>query len=436
MTESVPAPLAFDFEWQDPGGARGDELRATWASLSIRLHGRLLTEVLDRSTRAVRSSVFLPLFPLAEWIVQNWWPLIFENERPETAETVDFDRRHNLRWAREGFALPALRFVNLGDRIGVDCEAHTIDGALLEFTKRGQGCLPRSELISSLSALINAVVARLNDHGLPGTQLEEDWNAIQAVDDDERVFCRSAGYLGLDPFAATDEQISTILSATSSLRADLREALFQTGTVAALIDQATQLRAAQESIAGDDRSFDFSASRRAALPDLRANLDPWESGYVYARDLRARWNGGRWKSKRLEDLAAHLSLDRLDHALLREPVVTFLDGVVGLNGKGNPKFLIDKRRDDSRQFAFCRALFEHLTRATEFQTISRLKTDQQQANRAFAAEFLAPHEMLRDDLSGSLVSQDEVEDLADEYGVSPFVIRHQIENHQLAKLVM
>lgn len=27
--------LRIEFEWQDPGGARGEELRATWASLSI-----------------------------------------------------------------------------------------------------------------------------------------------------------------------------------------------------------------------------------------------------------------------------------------------------------------------------------------------------------------------------------------------------------------
>jgi Zn-dependent peptidase ImmA (M78 family) len=53
-------------------------------------------------------------------------------------------------------------------------------------------------------------------------------------------------------------------------------------------------------------------------------------------------------------------------------------------------------------------------------------------SRAFAAEFLAPKEMLRQDLSGSWVTEEEIDDLATEYGVSPFVIRHQVENHNLA----
>jgi Zn-dependent peptidase ImmA (M78 family) len=53
-------------------------------------------------------------------------------------------------------------------------------------------------------------------------------------------------------------------------------------------------------------------------------------------------------------------------------------------------------------------------------------------NRAFAADFLAPHWMLRSDLSGTVIGEDEIEDLANDYGVSTFVVRHQIENHQLA----
>jgi Zn-dependent peptidase ImmA (M78 family) len=53
-------------------------------------------------------------------------------------------------------------------------------------------------------------------------------------------------------------------------------------------------------------------------------------------------------------------------------------------------------------------------------------------SRAFAAEFLVPQSMLKKDLSSAVVGEDEIEDLASAYGVSPFVIRHQIKNHRLA----
>ncbi len=55
-------------------------------------------------------------------------------------------------------------------------------------------------------------------------------------------------------------------------------------------------------------------------------------------------------------------------------------------------------------------------------------------SRAFAAEFLAPHAMLKQDLSGSDVGEDEINELAGEYGVSAFAIKHQIENHNLAQV--
>jgi Zn-dependent peptidase ImmA (M78 family) len=55
-------------------------------------------------------------------------------------------------------------------------------------------------------------------------------------------------------------------------------------------------------------------------------------------------------------------------------------------------------------------------------------------NRAFAAEFLAPHGMLKGDLSGAMIGEDEIDDVALDYGVSTFVVRHQIENHRLARV--
>ncbi|MFI5459481.1 MAG: ImmA/IrrE family metallo-endopeptidase, partial [Isosphaerales bacterium] len=69
-----------------------------------------------------------------------------------------------------------------------------------------------------------------------------------------------------------------------------------------------------------------------------------------------------------------------------------------------------------------------------FAAVSGLRTDRQQMNRAFAAEFLAPHQMLKSDLSGAMIGEDEINDLAIEYGVSAFVVRHQIENHRLARI--
>src|SRR5215213_7411918 len=114
--------FVFDFEWAVPLGARGAELRATWARLAIRVGTRCLSRVLDHEVKTVRDSVYLPLYPLAEWIVTNWWRLLFEIESSERAKDPLYGRRHSLRWAREGYSAPPVSFNAVGDLLQIRWE--------------------------------------------------------------------------------------------------------------------------------------------------------------------------------------------------------------------------------------------------------------------------------------------------------------------------
>ncbi|KGO32810.1 hypothetical protein JT06_18235 [Desulfobulbus sp. Tol-SR] len=64
-----------------------------------------------------------------------------------------------------------------------------------------------------------------------------------------------------------------------------------------------------------------------------------------------------------------------------------------------------------------------------------MNTERQKRNRAFAAEFLAPADAIRKRLTAGEVSQEDIDDLAGDMGVSPFVVEHQIVNHRLAEVV-
>ncbi len=428
--------LRFDFDWQDPAGARGEELRATWASLSILVDDNPVTELQDRRTKSVRTSIFLPLFPLAEWLADNWWFLQSEAERPDTGESREFDRRHNLRWAREGFVLPSLRFVTLGEDVGAQWQSLDMPDAGIKFLASGHAVLSGSAFEATLSDFVNAVVARLDDMGLPGTTLHEQWLAIQKADADEQEFCHAAARLGTDPYAVDNQLEAEILNVSSRIRPELLNDFLSLAIVDQLASQTSALAAASESIASDADNIDALRGVRSQAPSFMRGANSWETGYHFAAALRANLNGGTWKSHSLDELAGHLSIDQLDHCLLPEAgECRFLDALTGSNQRHNPKFLIEKKRKDSRQFAFCRALFEHLTSPPgRFAAVSGLRTDRQQMNRAFAAEFLAPHQMLKSDLSGAMIGEDEINDLAIEYGVSAFVVRHQIENHRLARI--
>lgn len=426
--------LRLDFEWLDPAGAEGEELRATWASLSILLDDVPVTELLDRRTRSVRSRVFLPLFPLAEWLTKNWWFLQSEAGLPEYSENREFDLRHNLRWAREGFALPSLRFVTLGENVEARWQPLDIPDAGIKFLADGVAELSAESFVKSLRDFINAVVTRLDDCGLSQTSLHEEWLAIERLDADELDFCHAAARLGADPFSVDHQLEAAIIDSAGRVRPELLDEFLSLATVDQLSSRAAALEAASQSIATDTDSVDALKDLRRLAPQCPVGLNAWETGYRFAAALRAGVNGGHWKSRSLSELAGHLGIDQLEHCLLPDTgTCGFLDALAGTNQFRHGKILVEKKRDDSRQFAFCRALFELLTLAPNcFAAVSRLRTERQQRNRAFAAEFLVPHQLLKNDLSGSMIEEEEVDELAHEYGVSAFVIRHQIQNHSLA----
>lgn len=426
----------LDFEWQDPGGAKGAELRATWASLSISIGGQSVTEAIDQRSRSVRGSIFLPLFPLAEWIADQWWFLQSEPENPDRSESMEFDRRHNLRWAREGFVLPSLRFVTRGTHIAAQWRPLEIADARIRFVASGDAVLPAGVLFGRLRDFLNAVIARLDDSAIAKTTLHEQWRAIENANADEKRFCLAAARLGVDPYSAPESLENRILEAAQSVRSDLLDDLLSLTDADHLNDHASALRSASEAIAADADGVDALEKVRNHAPTFETHANPWETGYRFAERLRKALNGGLWKSKSLNELAGHIHLDHVDHCLLSNTEdCRFLDALAGTNHRNNPKFILEKTRPDSKQFAFCRALFEHLTLPHgRFAVISKLKTERQQMNRAFAAEFLAPHEMLKNDLSGYAVGEEEIDDLAADYGVSAYVIRHQIENHGLAQV--
>ena len=65
--------LNFEFDWVDSEGIRGAELSTTWASLKIAVGDSVVTRIEDKRAKTVRDFVYVPLYPLAEWLATNWW---------------------------------------------------------------------------------------------------------------------------------------------------------------------------------------------------------------------------------------------------------------------------------------------------------------------------------------------------------------------------
>src|ERR1700730_11330864 len=102
-----------DFEllskWRpQKGNAEAD---ATLCKLQIKVGGQIVSEFRDEHEQIVRQ-LEIPAYYLAEWIAENWWPLLWEPRKNEDGgDNADFLSRHSFLAAQHGFALPKVLLV-------------------------------------------------------------------------------------------------------------------------------------------------------------------------------------------------------------------------------------------------------------------------------------------------------------------------------------
>lgn len=433
--------LKIDFEWVDPLAAKGAELRATWARLAIAVDGRPVTRVHDERSHAVRDAVYLPLYPLAEWVAEQWWPLWGEPTSVSFGRP-DYDCRHSLVHAREGYALPPLRIEPAGSRVRVSWRPERLVSHQVEFTSDGEAWIETMVAKREFAALIDAVVGRLEAEGLPETRLEQDWLAIRTADAAEQEFCESSGALGLDPYSLTEDRQQEIEEVGRALPGGVLVEFFCAARASAedFRNDVEEVAAAASRIGKSHVDLTpFRKLREAVVPSGMLQVDlPWEQGYSLARQTRAHLG---------LDGKALQSIDEIGEAVGTTPTELSsafsafsrrelpFAALVGANDKHSPTFALRPGREVSRTFHFCRALFEYLWSPEDSAAlVTDANTEQQKRNRAFAAEFLAPSAELRARVRNSFVTSEQTEEIAEEFGVSAFVIAHQLANHDLARV--
>jgi hypothetical protein len=432
--------IDFDFEWIDPGAARGAELRATWARFELRVDGEPITRLSDLSSRSVRNSLYLPLYPLAEWIATNWWFLFFEIEAPGRDTCGGYSARHNIRTGAEGYALPSLSINPTGESILLDWTPIRLAAPRIEFLSQGGARFEAAQITEFFTNLIQVVLRRLDDLGVTSTLLHEEWQAISTADSGEIEFCAASAALGLDPYALDDPAQQQILSVGRLVPASVSQDFFAAARFPILADQANRLM----------QAIDLSRNNHANLHSVKklrmtyagGNTlagSPWQQGYGLAQRLRRDLGLNGQVLVSLADVAASLSLSETDLAgsIFETPEFRApFDAVVDVNNAGSPGFVISKRREEAIKFAFCRGLFEYLTSAhADPILVTRTRAERQKRSRAFAAEFLVPASTLRQRLTTDTVGEEEVDELAAEFHVAPHVVFHQLENHGIARII-
>lgn len=209
--------IRFRMEWEDAPGVTDPVLARTWCWLAIEAGGRLVTEAVHHPSGNLRRGTYGSVFPLCEWIVENWWFLLNEpyrlsaphasDELAENPRHREWVQRHSLLAAREGFSLPDLTLHRDGGQIVARWHADPVAPALsgLRFTGSGEAHMEVADAERGLAEAIQTVLDRLDGVAAPVVEdCRQDWAAVVGVTEEERRICEFAASLGIDPFDPDD----------------------------------------------------------------------------------------------------------------------------------------------------------------------------------------------------------------------------------------
>lgn len=429
-------------EWEDAPGVRDAVLAKTWARIELRLDGRPLTRYWSDRARSVRDGVHGSIFPLAEWVACHWWSLLYEDlkhpldvsarGRPHTIETQQWLRRHNMLFGREGMAYPDLAIFRREETAVLcwfaDPATTTTQGRFLD---EGVACIERQELEGALESLVTTVLERTGGVTDPAVEaLGELWSAITRSrrDDDEAALCRRLAMLGQDPYAADlPEALEDLLDGLSLSEAVVHDLL-----------AASAPSSLAEDAEGAQRLLTTLPPLEAHEPEARpfspvphrGELLPYRAGYARASEVR--------RHLRLREDEPLRDLEGAIAGLVGDPKQAWpshdrsgVEAAVQRNGVA--AISATMRSKTAQRFLLGRALHHWLfvTDATAPQRLLTRGHDwSQAASRAFAAELLAPARALERRLAGRADWERQGE-LAEELGVNPMVIAHQLQNHGL-----
>lgn len=428
-------------EWLEPEGAKAEELRATWARFRILVQGRVATRVISGAAKSSRDHLYLPVYPLAEWLVSNWWFIFYEYK---TKTRKDYQSRHSIRYASEGYALPDLRINPLGDSVEFAVNRRCLAQQKTEFVDGFSSLVPNDEAQDAIVRFIREVLQRLSDVNVANTWLHNEWKEIESTlrNPEEASFCKVYSALGQDPFDVDPSLANTVETWSKKLDDIALSELFVSSDGPHAADSLNWLGGVVDQLANSTKAWkrlpqikrDFGRT----VEGHEAFITPWELGYRVADEFRGhlKLNGTRFTE--LPQLLDVLGCTNAEYGLLHiEPDPTAaVDGVARSDKEGEPFFATSKQDNRSKKFAICRSLFDYLGMGKDTVRVStKTHSARQQASRAFAAEFLVPREALSAEVQDDVLDLEQVKSLADKFGVSEMVVHHQLHNHRIASVI-
>ncbi|WP_300609666.1 ImmA/IrrE family metallo-endopeptidase [Trebonia sp.] len=346
---------------------------------------------------------------------------------------------HSVRSSGDGFAWPDLLIIPDDEETRLVWGNDSVQSSRfpVRFLTRGDLRLRSDQVQKELELLVTETLTRLAEQGVTGTVLEKEWAAIQQTDAEEAEYCLAAARLGLDPYSDAESFEQDIIQAAQTLSGQVLEDFLNAVSpdhIGKALSWVSSVRSAIERDQILQRSSitaDFGVIRELRNLAHRRNASvmdhPWVVGYEQARLIR----------QQLEpDTTRRFATDRYVSTLVRKSPDFSLQALGAPTSDPRPVVAIGQSRPAaSNRFTLSRALWHYIWDDSPVFVVTSAHTHRQRVERAFAAELLAPADGIAQLLESppEAASQEEVEQIAQRYGVSSIVIEHQLQNQLIAR---
>jgi hypothetical protein len=412
------------------------EADTTMCKLTIQVGAsNAVTEFVDRR-KEITKHLVVPAYYLAEWIAENWWPLLYEPRKSEDdSDGAEFLARHSFLAAQHGFALPKVLIVALGRFLQISASARDVPLADVRFLRGGLASCSRDDVESELKTFVGGVISRLDEAGVRDTDLQDSWTMISETNEEEAQFCKFVGALGRSPYEIDDATAALIEKLLPALGERLLMDLCLVSPAHSFPIVAEMAQKAAELTKNAGIST-LSPLTTLALPHDNTSVPAFRRGVNAAKRVRQRLGIGETDPRGATRIFEALNIDtsaRTGSVPTNDE--TSITGAV-IRQETEMRVGLLQTTESKRRFAAARAIFsgwsaEH---PNESRLLTSAVTRDQQANRAFAAELTAPLALIRQRVQRSRLKPSEIFELAADLQIGADVVSKQASNNGIEVL--
>jgi hypothetical protein len=425
-------PFSIQHEWLHTEQAPNPE-KAAQAEISIWVEEVCLTENMDRIHEAQRHSARLSALHLSRWFAANWWRLFWEPY--DARATQEWRTSHRIGAAGGGYLWPNISFSSDWNTMLVrSTSTMPLPAEPVHYLRECNHFIPADSFQKEIEDFVNSTVERLR-YSAPGyRELGGLWEEVTKEKNDPEYteWRKLEASLGYETDEAPSELMENLFAEYDRYGATAIQEL----AAHSKNNSLWHLHAVTEDI--QDRGTPMQVPQhddiRGILPNQTENHEelPWQRATRTARNARDAWGlpEGPVTNEKLSEIFGIRLTNQPHEALGNTQRLPFHAGI--RNEGTSDRFLIslDQRHINSRRFTLARLAADCLNIQGNEQLLpaTRASTSRQKFQRAFAQEFLCPTEDLMDFLEGTPMGDDDINEAAAYFEVSPLTIKTTLVN--------